>query len=210
MAKSVSRGILGKKIGMTQIFDEDGHVVPITVLEAGPCEVIQKKTKDKDGYEAIQIGYEDKKDHKISNPMKGHFKKANTKGKKILREIRMDSTDGIDIGQEIKVDVFKKGDSLDIVGISKGKGFTGVIKHYGFSRGGMSHGSKYHRGPGALGTTDPARVFKGRKLPKRVGNNRVTIKNLKVHDVDVDQNLLLIKGSVPGVRGQYLLVREAN
>lgn len=203
------KNILGKKIGMTQIFLEDGVVVPVTVVEAGPVKVIQKKTVDKEGYNAIQVGFEDKKENRVNKPLKGHFDKAGVEYKKHIREFIVDNPDEFEIGQEIKVDVFEQGDKVDVVGISKGKGTQGPIKRHNYSRGPESHGSKYHRAGGArAAAADPGRVFKGTKGMGRMGNERVTVQNLEVVRVDTDRNLLLIKGAVPGPKGGLLIVKE--
>ncbi|MEW6104885.1 MAG: 50S ribosomal protein L3 [Bacillota bacterium] len=203
------KGILGRKLGMTQVFGDDGEVIPVTAIEAGPCVVVQKKTKDNDGYTAIQLGFEDIRESLLTKPERGHFKRAHVKPKRYLREIRVKDDSPYDVGAEIKVDIFNKGDRVDVVGTSLGKGFAGVIKRWNFKRGPMAHGSMYHRRVGSLGATDPARVFKGRKLPGRMGAKRVTIQNLEVVKVDPERNLLLVKGSVPGRRGGLLLVKEA-
>ncbi|MCR4403403.1 MAG: 50S ribosomal protein L3 [Firmicutes bacterium] len=204
------KGILGRKLGMTQVFGEDGEVIPVTAIEAGPCVVVQKKTKDTDGYSAIQLGFEDIREGLLTKPERGHFKRAHVKPRRYLREIRVKEDDGsYDVGAEIKVDIFNKGDRVDVIGTSLGKGFAGVIKRWNFKRGPMAHGSMYHRRVGSLGATDPARVFKGRKLPGRMGARRVTIQNLEILKVDPERNLLLVKGSVPGRRGGLLLVKEA-
>ena len=203
------KGILGRKLGMTQVFGDDGEVIPVTAIEAGPCVVVQKKTKDNDGYTAIQLGFEDIRESLLTKPERGHFKRAHVKPKRYLREVRVKDDSPYDVGAEIKVDIFNKGDRVDIVGTSLGKGFAGVIKRWNFRRGPMAHGSMYHRRVGSLGATDPARVFKGRKLPGRMGAKRVTIQNLEVVKVDPERNLLLVKGSVPGRRGGLLLVKEA-
>lgn len=203
------KGILGRKLGMTQVFGDDGEVIPVTAIEAGPCVVVQKKTKDNDGYTAIQLGFEDIRESLLTKPERGHFKRAHVKPKRYLREIRVKDDSPYDVGAEIKVDIFNKGDRVDVVGTSLGKGFAGVIKRWNFRRGPMAHGSMYHRRVGSLGATDPARVFKGRKLPGRMGAKRVTIQNLEVVKVDPERNLLLVKGSVPGRRGGLLLVKEA-
>lgn len=210
MSKNVSRGILGKKIGMTQIFDSEGRSIAVTVIEAGPCVVLQKKTVATDGYDAVQLGFDPKKEFRTNRPMKGHFAKAKAKPVKFIKEIRTSNLDDIAVGQEIKVDIFSEGDVVDVTGTSLGKGYTGVIKRYGFGRGPMSHGSKYHRRVGSLAATGVGRVFKGRKMPGRVGNERVTVKSLKVVDIKPERNLLLVKGSVPGRRGQYVVVNKAT
>lgn len=205
----MTKGILGKKLGMTQIFTEDGVAIPVTVVQAGPCVVMQKKTKENDGYEAIQLGFEDKKERRANKPEIGHAQKANTTPKRYIREIRGVDLDQYEVGQEVKVDIFQSGEYVDVTGISKGKGFQGAIKRHGFSRGPMSHGSKYHRGPGSLGAVDPARVFKGRPLPGRMGGERVTIQRLEVIKVDPERNLMLIKGSIPGAKNSYVTVRSS-
>lgn len=206
----MQKGILGKKVGMTQVFDDDGNVIPVTVIEAGPVKVVQKKTLEKDGYQAIQVGFEDKKPNRVNKPEKGHFDKAGVEYKKYLREFRLDDVDGYEVGQEIKVDVFKPGDKVDVTGISKGKGFQGVIKRWNQRRGPMSHGSKYHRGVGSMGGSSfPSRTFKGKKLPGRMGGRRVTVLNLEVVKVDSEHNLLLVKGAVPGPKGGLLIIKDS-
>lgn len=205
----MAKAILGKKLGMTQIFTADGKVTPVTVIEAGPCVVVQRKSKAHDGYEAIQVGFGSKRERLFSKPEKGHFEKAGVKPMRFLREFRVESSEQFTVGQEIKADLFATGDKIDVTGKSKGKGFAGVIKRHGFARGGMSHGSMYHRRVGSLGATDPARVFKGRKLPGRMGGDRVTIQGLTVAGVDIDRNLILVRGAVPGTRGGLVVVRES-
>jgi large subunit ribosomal protein L3 len=203
------KGILGKKLGMTQVFDAEGAVVPVTVIAAGPCVVLQKKEKATDGYEAVQLGFEDKKEHRANRPEIGHAKKAGTTPKRFIREIRGMNPAEFELGQEVKVDLFAEGELVDVTATSKGKGFTGAIKRHNQARGPMSHGSRYHRGPGSLGSIAPNRVFKGQTLPGRMGGERVTIQNLKVVKVDPERNLLLIKGSVPGPRNGYVIVKSA-
>ena len=204
----MKKAIIGKKIGMTQIFDETGKVIPVTAIEAGPCVIAQIKTVETDGYDAIQLGFGDVKESKINKPKKGHFSKANVTPKKHLREFRLDSLEGLKVGDELKADVFSVGDSVDIQGTSKGKGFQGVIKRHGQSRGPMGHGSMYHRRPGSMGpTSTPGRVFKGKKLPGHMGRQTVTIQNLDVVAVDLDKNVILVKGSVPGVKGAILKIK---
>ena len=206
----MNKELIGKKIGMTQIFDETGKVIPVTVIEAGPCVVAQVKTQDTDGYTAIQLGFGDVKEKKVNKPMKGHFTKVNVTPKKHLREFRVDSIEEVKVGDELKADVFTAGDKIDIQGTSKGKGFQGVIKRHGQSRGPMGHGSMYHRRPGSMGpTSTPGRVFKGKKLPGHMGRVTVTIQNLDVVKVDMDKNVLLVKGSVPGPKGTILKVKSA-
>ncbi len=206
----MNKGLIGKKIGMTQIFDESGKVIPVTVIEAGPCVVAQVKTEETDGYTAVQLGYGDIKEKKLNKPTKGHFTKVNVTPKRHLREFRLDSIEGITVGQELKADVFSVGDKLDIQGTSKGKGFQGVIKRHGQSRGPMGHGSMYHRRPGSMGpTSTPGRVFKGKKLPGHMGVETITIQNLEVVRVDLDKNVILVKGSVPGVKGAILKLKSS-
>ena len=206
----MKKGIIGRKVGMTQIFDEKGNAIPVTVIEAGPCVVAQVKTEETDGYNAVQLGFGDVKDKHINKPEAGHFAKAKLANKKHLREFRLDSIEGIKVGDEVKADVFVAGEKVDVQGTSKGKGFQGVIKRHGQSRGPMGHGSMYHRRPGSMGSTStPGRVFKGKKLPGHMGRVTVTIQNLDVVKVDMDKNVLLIKGSVPGTKGAILKVKSA-
>jgi len=204
----MKKAILGKKHGMTQIF-VGNEMIPVTVVEAGPCVVVQKKTKENDGYDAIQVGFGDVKEKRLIKPLKGHFAKANVPFKKYLREFRLDDISSYEVGSEIKADIFSVGDRVDVTGTSKGKGFAGVVKRYNANRGPMSHGSKYHRRPGSMGaSSDPSRTFKGKRLPGHMGNERVTVQNLEVVKVDPEKNLLLIKGSVPGIRGSLLMIRD--
>lgn len=204
------KALLGKKVGMTQIFTEDGLVVPVTVIEAGPEIVTQIKTKDTDGYEAIQVGYEETKPHRMTKPMKGHFEKAGVDIKKHLAEFRVEDATGYEVGQQITVADFEEGKLLDITGVSKGKGTQGNIKRHGHRRGPMSHGSKHRRLPGALAAAAyPGRVFKGNKGPGRMGNETVTIQNLELIKVIEDRNLMMVKGAVPGRKGSLLRIRYA-
>ena len=206
----MKKGIIGRKIGMTQIFDEKGNVIPVTVIEAGPCVVAQVKTVETDGYSAVQLGFGDVKEKKMNKPEKGHFAKANVANKKHLREFKLDDAQNLKVGDEIKADVFVAGDKIDVQGITKGKGFQGVIKRHGQSRGPMGHGSMYHRRPGSMGSTStPGRVFKGKKLPGHMGVATVTIQNLDVVRVDMDKNVILVKGSVPGNKGAILKIKSA-
>lgn len=203
------KGILGKKVGMAQIFTGEGRAIPVTVIEAGPCIVVQKKTPEKDGYSAIQIGFGEKRERLFTKPAKGHFSKSGVRPLRFLRELRVEDPEAYQVGQEIKADVFNPGEKVDVAGISKGKGFAGGIKRHGFHRGPMAHGSKYHRRPGSLGAKGPAKVFKGRKLPGHLGAGRVTVQNLEVIKVDAGRNMLAIKGAVPGPRGALVMVKPS-
>lgn len=204
------KAIIGKKLGMTQIFDEKGNVVPVTVIEAGPCVVAQVKTVETDGYNSIQLGYGEVKAKHINKPEAGHFAKSKLENKKHLREFRLEDISNFKVGDEIKADVFAKGEKVDIQGTSKGKGFQGVIKRHGQHRGPMGHGSMYHRRPGSMGPcATPGRVFKGKKLPGHMGSVTVTIQNLDVVAVDMDKNVILVKGSVPGAKGAILKIKSA-
>lgn len=207
------RRIIGKKIGMTQTFDEDGKVSPVTVIQAGPCIIVQKKTNERDGYEAVQLGFIEPRSYRKTNKaLEGHFKRSGTSPVKFVREFRLNGNEGdIEPGTQVNVDVFKDVTNVDVTGVSKGKGFQGVIKRHGFHGGGASHGSMFHRAPGSVGqSADPSRVFPGTKMPGHMGGQRVTVKNLKVIRVIEDQNLLLIRGAVPGARSGYLLIRESR
>ena len=195
----MQKGILAQKVGMTQIFDETGKVIPVTVVIAGPNSVVQKKTVEKDGYESVQVGFIDLKDKKANKPVKGHFAKAGVTPKKFVKELRLDDVSGLNVGDEIKADIFAEGDKVDVAGITKGKGYAGTIKRWGTHRGPMTHGSGYHRGPGSMGMcSDPGRVFKGKKLPGHLGVERVTIQNLTVVKVDAEKN----KGRSSGPQGR--------
>lgn len=206
----MKKGIIGKKIGMMQIFDEEGKVIPVTVIEAGPCLVAQVKTVETDGYDAIQLGFGDVKSKKVIKPIQGHFAKANLTPKKHLREFRLKDVTRYKVGDELKADVFEIGEKVDIQGTSKGKGFQGVIKRHGQHRGPMGHGSMYHRRPGSMGSTStPGRVFKGKKLPGHMGVQTVTIQNLEIVKVDLNKNVLLVKGSVPGAKGSILKIKTS-
>ncbi|MCI6737620.1 50S ribosomal protein L3 [Intestinibacter sp.] len=203
------KGLLGKKVGMTQIFTEQGEVIPVTVVEAGPVVVTQIKTTEKDGYTAIQVGFEDAKEKALNKPQKGHLAAANTL-KKHLKEFRVDSVDGYTVGQEIKADLFAAGELIDVTGISKGKGFQGPIKRHGQSRGPETHGSRYHRRPGSMGACSyPGRVFKNKKLAGHMGSVKVTVQNLEVVRVDADKNFILVKGAIPGAKGSVVTIKEA-
>lgn len=206
----MKKGLIGKKIGMTQIFNEEGKVIPVTVIEAGPCVVSQVKTEETDGYNSIQLGFGAIKESKVNKPEKGHFTKANIAPARYLREFRVDSIEDVKVGDELKADIFMAGDKIDIQGTSKGKGFQGVIKRHGQHRGPMGHGSMYHRRPGSMGSTStPGRVFKGKKLPGHMGAETVTIQNLEVIKVDLDKNIILVKGSVPGAKGSILKIKSS-
>ena len=203
------KGILGKKLGMTQIFTEEGIVVPVTVVEAGPNVVTQVKTVEKDGYNAIQVGFEDAKEKSLNKPQKGHLAAANV-SKKHLKEFRVDAVEEFTVGQEIKADLFAAGEKIDVTGTSKGKGFQGPIKRHGQSRGPESHGSRYHRRPGSMGACSfPGRVFKNKKLAGHMGSVKVTVQNLEVVRVDADKNLILVKGAIPGPKGSMVTIKEA-
>ena len=206
----MKKGLIGKKIGMTQIFNEEGKVIPVTVIEAGPCVVSQVKTEETDGYNSIQLGFGAIKESKVNKPERGHFTKANIAPARYLREFRVDSIEDVKVGDELKADIFMAGDKIDIQGTSKGKGFQGVIKRHGQHRGPMGHGSMYHRRPGSMGSTStPGRVFKGKKLPGHMGAETVRIQNLEVIKVDLDKNIILVKGSVPGAKGSILKIKSS-
>mgnify|MGYP000372098221 CR=1 FL=1 len=201
--------ILGKKVGMSQIFTSTGLVIPVTVVEAGPCYVSQKKTVENDGYNAVQLAFVDAKPSRVTKAEVGHLKKANITPKKYLKEFDIDGSN-LEIGAEIKCDVFKAGDMVDVTGQTKGRGFTGPIQRWNHSRGPMSHGSGYHRGVGSMGSSaDPSHVFKNKKMAGQYGNERVTIQNLEIAKVDVERNLLLIKGAIPGANGNLVFVKSA-
>jgi large subunit ribosomal protein L3 len=205
----MTKGILGRKIGMTQVFAENGDLIPVTVVEAAPNVVLQKKSVETDGYESVQLGFEDKREKLSNKPEKGHVAKANTAPKRFVREIRGVSLDEYEVGQEVKVSIFAEGETVDVTGISKGKGFQGSIKRHGQSRGPMAHGSRYHRRPGSMGPVAPNRVFKGKALPGRMGGEQITVQNLEIVKVDAERNLLLIKGNVPGAKKALLKIKSA-
>lgn len=206
----MKKAILGRKLGMTQIFTENGQVIPVTVVEAGPCTVVQKKTQDTDGYDSVQLSYGDIKEKNVTQPIKGHYEKNNVKPARILREFKLDDAPSYESGQVITVETFEVGDKVDVSGKSKGKGYQGVIKRHGQQRGPMAHGSKYHRSPGSMGASAyPSRVPKGKKLPGQMGNKNVTALNLEIVDVDPEENVLLIKGAVPGPRGSVIAVTSS-
>ena len=206
----MKKGLIGKKIGMTQIFDEAGNVVPVTVVEAGPCTVTQIKTMENDGYEAIQVGFGDVKVSRVNKPMKGHFDKADVAPKKTLKEFRLDSIDGIEVGNILKADTFEVGEVVDVKGTSKGHGTAGAIKRWNFSRLRMTHGTgPNHRHAGSLGAcSSPSRVFKGKKMAGHYGHETVTVQNLKIAKVDAENNLIAIKGAIPGATGSYVVLKE--
>ncbi|WP_252223074.1 MULTISPECIES: 50S ribosomal protein L3 [unclassified Clostridium] len=206
----MKKAIMGKKIGMTQIFNEAGKVIPVTVVEAGPCVVVQKKTVEKDGYEAIQVGFGDIREKLVNKPAKGHFEKAGVVLKRTLKEFRLEDVSGYEIGQEIKADVFEIGDKIDVSGVSKGKGFQGVIKRWNQQRGPMTHGSKFKRAPGSMGaSSDPSRTFKNKRMPGHMGCVNTTVMNLEVVKVIAEKNLLLIKGGIPGPNKGTVVIRNA-
>ena len=207
----MKKAILATKVGMTQIFNEDGVLTPVTVLQAGPCVVTQVKTQDNDGYSAVQVGFADKRENLVNNPLKGHFDKAGVSCKRFVREFKLDSAEEMAMGQEIKCDVFEAGDKIDATAISKGKGFQGAIKRHGQHRGPMTHGSKFHRHQGSNGAcSSPSKVFKGKGMPGHMGCVRVTVQNLTVVRVDADKNLILVKGAVPGPRKALVTVKETT
>jgi len=203
------RGILGKKVGMTRIFDQNGRAVPVTVVEAGPCQIIQVKTVERDGYNAVQLGFAARRERTVTSPLKGHYARAGLKPLKYLRELRLDNVSAYTVGQEITAGIFSEGQRVDVVGTSKGKGFAGGIKRWGFKRGPMAHGSKYHRGPGSLQSRAAARVFPGRKLPGRMGGVRVTSQGLRIVRVDPARNMLLIRGALPGNAGSLVIIKDS-
>ena len=205
-------GIIGRKIGMTQVFLEDGSILPATVVEAGPCKVIQKKTKEKDGYEALQLGFLPKNARLVNKPLAGHFKKAGAEPYAVLREFRVEGVEGMELGQEVTLDLFKPGDVVDVTGWSKGRGFAGVIKRHGFHGFPASRGThEYFRHGGAISAhTYPGRVFKGHRMPGQYGNERITVQNIRVVDVKEDQNLILLEGGIPGARNGWVLIRSAT
>jgi large subunit ribosomal protein L3 len=206
----MQKALVGKKLGMTQLFDANGNVVPVTVIEAGPCVVSQKKTMENDGYEAVQIGFGDMKASKVNKPMKGHFAKGDVAPKKVLREFRFNDTAAYNVGDIIKVDVFAEGDSVDVRGTSKGKGYAGVIKRWNFARLKETHGTgPVHRHGGSLGVIDPARIFKGKKMAGHLGNERVTVQNLSVVKVDAEKNIIAVKGAVPGPKGGIVVLFDS-
>ncbi|HIY34952.1 MAG TPA: 50S ribosomal protein L3 [Candidatus Eubacterium faecigallinarum] len=207
----MKKGLIGKKIGMTQIFDENGKVIPVTVVEAGPCPVTQIKTMDNDGYQAVQVGFGDVKVSRVNKPMKGHFDKADVAPKKTLKEFRLDSIEGIEVGNILKADIFEAGETVDVKGTSKGHGTSGAIKRWNFARLRMTHGTgPNHRHAGSLGAcSSPSRVFKGKKMAGHYGCDTVTVQNLKVVKVDAENNLIAIKGAIPGPKGGIVVIADA-
>ena len=206
----MKKAILATKVGMTQIFNEDGVLTPVTVLQAGPCVVTQIKTVENDGYEAVQVGFADKREKLVSKPEKGHFDKAGVSYKRYVREFKFENTADYKVADEIKADIFAAGDKVDATAISKGKGFQGAIKRHGQSRGPMAHGSKFHRHAGSNGSSSsPSRVFKGKKMPGQMGGKRITIQNLEVVRVDVENNIILVKGAVPGPKKSLVTIKES-
>ncbi len=206
----MTKGILAKKIGMTQIFNEDGTLIPVTVLQAGPCYVTQVKTIDNDGYEAVQVGFGDIREKLVNKPAKGHFAKAGVNNLRFVKEFKFDNSSEYELGQEIKADIFAVGDKIDVTGKSKGKGFQGAIKRHGQSRGPMSHGSKYHRHAGSNGAcSDPSKVFKGKKMPGQMGAVKVTVQNLEIVRIDAEDNIILVKGAIPGPKKATVVLKES-
>ncbi len=206
----MKKGILAKKIGMTQIFDENGLLIPVTVLEAGPCFVTQVKTVENDGYEAVQVGFGDIREKLVNKPDKGHLTKAGTPNLRFIKEFKFDNSTEYEPGQEIKADIFEVGDKIDVTGKSKGKGFQGAIKRHGQSRGPMAHGSKYHRHAGSNGAcSDPSKVFKGKKMPGQMGAVKVTVQNLEIVRIDTEDNIILVKGAVPGPKKATVVLKES-
>ena len=204
----MKKGIIGKKIGMTQIFDEVGNVIPVTVIEAGPCTVIQKKTVENDGYDAVQLGFENIEERKLTKPAKGHQAKAGVL-KRHLKEFRLDDISALNVGDEVKADIFEQGECVDVTGITKGHGYSGVIKRWGLHRLRMTHGTgPVHRQPGSKGVIDPARIFKNKKMPGQYGHEQVTMLNLDVVKIDVEKNIIAVKGAVPGPRGGIVFIRS--
>ena len=205
----MKKGILATKVGMTQIFNEDGVLTPVTVLLAGPCVVTQVKTAENDGYNAVQVGFVDKRAKLVSKPLKGHFDKAGVSYKRYVREFKFENASEYSVKDEIKADIFATGDKIDVTAISKGKGFQGAIKRHGQSRGPMAHGSKFHRHAGSNGScSDPSKVFKGKKMPGQMGNKRVTIQNLEIVKIDAENNLILVKGAAPGTNKSLVTIKE--
>ena len=206
----MKKGIIGRKVGMTQIFDEIGNVIPVTVIEAGPCAVVQKKTAERDGYDAVQLGFVDAKEKNATKPVKGHFEKAGVSVKKHLKEFRLDDCSGVNVGDVITVDTFAIGDKVDITGMTKGRGYTGAIKRWNLHKLRMTHGvGPVHRQSGSMGVIDPARIFKNKKMAGQYGNEQVTVLNLKVVKIDSEKNLIAIKGAIPGAKDGIVFIRDS-
>lgn len=206
----MKKAILGRKVGMTQIFDEAGRIIPVSVVVAGPCVVVQKKTADKEGYDSIQVGFEDMREKLANKPEKGHFAKANVSVKRFLRELRLEDVANYNVGDVLKADVFSVGEKVDISGVSKGKGFQGVIKRWNAKRGPTTHGSKFHRAVGSMGASSfPSRTFKNKHMPGHMGNANVTVQNLEVVRVDAEKNLILIKGGIPGPKKGFVVIKDS-
>lgn len=206
----MKKGILGRKLGMTQVFDENGKLIPVTVVEAGPCVVVQKKTTEKEGYNAIQVGFSEIRETLANKPVKGHFAKAGVPVKRLVKELRLEDISGYEVGAEIKADIFEAGEKIDVSGVSKGKGFAGVIKRWNFHRGPMTHGSKFHRAVGSMGaSSDPSRTFKNKRMPGHMGAANTTVLNLTVARVIPEKNVILIKGAVPGPNKGFVVIRNA-
>lgn len=206
----MKKAIIGRKVGMTQVFDANGKIVPVTVVEAGPCVVVQKKTVENEGYEAIQVGYGELKEKLVNKPRQGHFAKAGVSSRRVLKEFRLEDCSTYSVGQEINVDVFAAGEKVDISGVSKGKGFQGTIKRWNGHRGPMTHGSKFHRSVGSMGaSSDPSRTFKNKKMPGHMGNENTTVLNLEVVKVMPERNVILIKGGVPGPNKGIVVIRDS-
>jgi large subunit ribosomal protein L3 len=210
MGKAMTLGLLARKRGMTQVFGDDGNAVPVTVLEAGPCTIVQVKTQAHDGYEALQLGFERKRAKLVTKPMAGHFKKANVPAARALRELRLKTVEGYQVGQTLTVELFKPGELVDVTAVSKGRGFQGGVKRHGWYGGDATHGSMFHRAPGSIGaSSDPSRVYPGHHLPGRMGADRVTVPHLEVVRVMPEQHLLLVKGAVPGATGGLVLLKKS-
>ena len=205
----MAKGILGRKVGMTQVFDENGKMIPVTVISVEPNVVLQKKTVETDGYSSVQLGFMDKRANLVNKPLTAHFEKANTTPKRYVKEIRLQGMEEYEVGQEVKCDIFTAGDYVDVTGTSKGKGYQGVIKRHNQHTGPMAHGSKYHRGVGSMGVIAPNRIRKGKNMPGRMGHETVTIQNLVVVRADADKNILLVKGNVPGPNKSLVIVKNA-
>lgn len=206
----MNKAIIGRKIGMSQVFTPQGLVIPVTVVEAGPCPIVQKKTKEKDGYDAVQLAFGSIKEKNVNKPVKGHYKKASVVPMRMLREFKFADSAAFEVGKSVTCDIFAEGDKVDVTGYTKGKGFSGTIKRWNFHTGPMAHGSGYHRGVGSMGAcSTPSRVIKNKKMPGQYGNEKVTVQNLTVVKVDAERSLLLVKGAIPGAKGGYVIVKQA-